>query len=45
LSNRSHNDVPYLTTKKIWDKISPGLVFYRKSWYIVNPHNLSDDEE
>jgi len=41
LSNRSHNDIPYLTTKKIWDKISPGLVFYRELGYMVNPHNES----
>lgn len=44
LSYRSHNDMPYLATKKIWDTISPGLVFYRKSWYVVNPHNLEDDQ-
>lgn len=44
LSNRSHNDVPYLSTKNIKETISPGLVFYRKPWYIVNPHNLPDEE-
>ncbi|MCX6823549.1 MAG: DUF4065 domain-containing protein [candidate division SR1 bacterium] len=45
LSNWSHNDVPYQSTKKIGETISPGLVFYRKQGYIVNPHNLLDDNE
>lgn len=45
LSDRSHSDMPYLSTKKIGDTISPSLVFYRKWWYIVNPHNLVKDED
>ena len=45
LSSRSHWDIPYLVTKNIWDTISPWLAFYRKLWYIINPHNLTDDED
>lgn len=45
LSDRSHYDTPYLSTKKIGDTISPALVFYRKWWYIVNPHNLSENQD
>lgn len=44
LSYWSHNDIPYLSTKKIGDTISPWLVFYRKWWYIVNPHNLPENQ-
>lgn len=44
LSDWSHNDTPYLSTKKIGDTISPWLVFYRKWWYIVNPHNLPENQ-
>ncbi len=43
LSDRSHGDIPYKATKKIWDIIQPWLVFYREWWYITNPHNLSED--
>lgn len=45
LSSWSHNDIPYQSTKKIGETISPGLVFYRKPWYIINPHNLADDKK
>ena len=45
LSNWSHNDMPYKATKKIGEQISPGLAFYRQQWYVVNPHNLTDDNE
>jgi len=45
LSDRSHNDVPYQSTKKIGEIISPWLVFYRKWWYIINPHNLSENQD
>lgn len=45
LSDRSHGDMPYKATKKIWDIIQPWLVFYREWWYVINPHNLSEHQD
>ena len=40
ISEWSHLDKPYKSTKKIGDIIKPGLVFYRSEAFIVNPHNI-----
>lgn len=45
ISEFSHQDTPYKATKKIWETINPQLVFYRSPWFIVNHHNLEENED
>ncbi len=40
ISEWSHMDTPYKSSKNIWDIIRPWLVFYRSEPFIVNPNNL-----
>ena len=43
ISELSHEDTPYKATKNYWDVIKPTHVFYRSKPFIVNPHNLEDE--
>ncbi len=40
ISELSHEDTPYKSSKNFWDTIKPINVFYRSKPFIVNYHNL-----
>ncbi len=44
ISELSHEDTPYKAAKKYWDVIKPTHVFYRSKAFVVNPHNLEEDD-
>lgn len=44
ISELSHEDTPYRAAKKYWDTIKPTHVFYRSKSFIVNPHNLEEND-
>lgn len=39
VSDYSHDDVPYMVAKNLWDKLSYNQVFHRTADYVVNPEN------
>jgi len=47
ISERSHQDKPYVLAEKYGAIVDPDFVFYRFPEYVANPHNLvsSEDEE
>jgi len=45
ISERSHQDMPYVATDRIGELIEPWLAFYRSPNYVANPHNLEEDPD
>ena len=45
VSERSHRDAPWRAAENIGDKLDPSLVFYREDSFVVNHHNLEDEDD